>query len=248
MMTTFVRPGRVLALGVLCVLGAPGVAGASPKPQPAPDTQAASNAGPPLNFVYFDPQGHQRLWGDTKDIEDARRFRHGDEPLLWFREDRQAGREFIIRDPALLKQLDEVSRPMEDIGTEMGKVGGRQGGLGAQQGALGTQLGVLSTRQSALSVREAALDMRSDNAAPSPDATAELARQRKDLRRQRKHLEKKMAAINASMQELSTQMTSLNEEMQVLDKKMRAAVVKATTETHELFRRSIASGVAKPAR
>jgi hypothetical protein len=50
------------------------------------------------------------------------------------------------------------------------------------------------------------------------------------------------------MQELSTQMASLNEEMQALDKKMRVAVVKATTETHELFRRSIASGVAKPAR
>jgi hypothetical protein len=246
MMTTPPRPGRLLVLGVLCLLGAPGVAGASPKS--VADVQAAWNAGPPLNFVYFDAQGHQRVWGDTKDMEDARRFRHGDEPLLWFREDRQAGREFIIRDPALLKQLDEVSKPMEDIGSEMGKVGGRQGGLGAKQGALGAQLGVLSTRQSTLSVREAALDMRSDNAAPSSDASAELAKQRKDLRRQRKHLEKRMALIGASMQELSTQMASLNEEMQALDKKMRVAVVKATTETHELFRRSIASGVAKPAR
>ena len=38
------------------------------------------------------------------------------------------------------------------------------------------------------------------------------------------------------------------DEMQALDKKMRAAVAKATAETHEILRRSIASGAAKPAR
>jgi hypothetical protein len=250
MMNTHLRSAQ-LGLVVLGLAGATRLVGASPDngPRPAHEPAAAATPdGPIPNFVRIDAEGHTWVWGDRKDMDEARRWKRPGEPVLWFREDRQVGKEYVLRDPAFLKQLDDLARPLEEIGEAMGKLGGQQGGLGARQGNLGAQQGLLATRQGALSVREAALDMRSENDSLTPAQAAEIAQQRRDLRQQRHALDKQIAALGISQRELSSQMEALGREMRELDRKLQVAKAKAEAEIRAMLRRALASGAAKPAR
>jgi hypothetical protein len=250
MMNMHLRSAR-LGLVVLGLVGATRLVGASPeaKQRPAsdPGTAQTPDASVP-NFVHIDAEGHTWVWGDRKDLDEAHRWKRAGESLLWFREDRQVGREYIIRDAALLKQFVGLKKPMAEVAEAMGKLGGQQGGLGARQGSLGAQQGLLATRQGALSVREAALDMRSQNDSLTAAQAAEIARQRRDLRQQRHALDTQIVALDRSQRELSSQMEALGREMRELERKLQIAKAKAETELRELLRRSITSGAATPAK
>ena len=67
---------------------------------------------PELNYVYFQDDNHTSMSGDTRDIERARRFKQAREPVLWFRD---GGQEYILRDPAVLKQAEATWRPVVAI-------------------------------------------------------------------------------------------------------------------------------------
>jgi hypothetical protein len=250
MMNAHLRSAQ-LGLVILALVASARLAGASPdnKPRPASDPTVAPTPDQPIpNFVRIDAEGHTWVWGDRKDMDEARRWTRAREPLLWFREDRQVGKEYVIRDTAFVKQLDDLARPMKEIGEAMGKVGGQQGGLSVRQANLGVQQGLLATRQGALSVREAALDMRLENNSLTPAQAAEIAKQRGDLRQQRDALDKQIAALGISQRELSNHMEALGREMRELDRKLQVAKTKVETEIRAMLRRAIASGAAEPAR
>src|SRR5262249_7540704 len=66
---------------------------------------------------------------DIDHVQQQRQSPH--ERLVWFRLD---GREYVIRDPATVAQVEAIYRPVEDLGKEMGKVGSKQGEIGSKQG------------------------------------------------------------------------------------------------------------------
>src|SRR5262245_44900717 len=160
MMNTRLRPvGLVATLAALTLSGLAGDAAAHPR-NGASSSDPARPSEPELNYIYFRDGNDVTMSGDMRDIERARRHRQGNEALLWFRD---AGQEFVLRDPALLKQIDALWKPVQEIGEAQGKLGGQQGELGRQMGELGAQQGLLGTRQGALSVREASLSMRENS-------------------------------------------------------------------------------------
>jgi hypothetical protein len=195
-----------------------------------------------LNYVHFDGD-HTSMSGSSKDIARARRLRQGDEPLLWFRD---GGREYVVRDPALLKQTEALWLPVSELGEAQGKLGTEQGKLGRQQGLLGARQGLIGTRQSALAAREATLDIRANNESLTPAQSAEIARQRRELKAQMHKLDGEMGELAKSMEALSDQMQVRGREMEVLSKKMEAASARATAELRVLTRQAIASGAARP--
>jgi bla regulator protein BlaR1 len=147
---------RPLELGLLAVLAVGGFAShAAADPRHPPSSADARPSEPELNYVLLREGDRISMSGDTRDIERARRLRQGNEALLWLRD---GGQEYVIRDPAILKQVDTAWKPVEELGEAQGKLGGQQGELGRHQGELGAQQGVLGTRQGALSVREAGAD------------------------------------------------------------------------------------------
>ena len=243
MMNLRLRGLRVVELGVLAALG---LAGLPPlaSADPAPAARAVA-AEPELNYVYFQDDNRTAMSGDTNDIARAKRLRQGKEALLWFRD---AGQDYLVRDPAVLKQVDALWRPVRELGEAQGKLGSQMGELGRRQGAYGAQQGVIGTRQGALAIREAALDMRSSHEQLTPAEAAAIDQQRAELRRQQKALGKEMRAFKKPMRELEDQMAALSREMDAMSQRMEAASHKADAELRGTIRQAIASGAAKPAR
>jgi len=87
-------------------------------------------SGPDTKFVF---SGN---WHGAKseDIEKARKMAHG--KFLWFTHE---GKSYIVEDPAVIAQIEEMYKPMELLGREQGELGRKQEELGKLQGELGKQ-------------------------------------------------------------------------------------------------------------
>ena len=89
--------------------------------------------------IVSDPGTKMVFSGDwngakTEDIEKARHMAHG--KFLWFRHDAKS---YIIEDPAVIAEIEEMYKPMEALGREQAELGKRQGELGKLEGELGKQ-------------------------------------------------------------------------------------------------------------
>jgi hypothetical protein len=75
-------------------------------------------------------------WNGAKseDIEKASKMAHG--KFLWFSHD---GKSYIVEDPAVIAQIEEMYKPMEVLGREQGELGKKQAELGKLEGDLGKQ-------------------------------------------------------------------------------------------------------------
>ena len=207
-----------------------------------------------LNYVLFLDDHHTNMSGSMRDIDTARRYRRNTERMLWFR---QAGKEYVVREPSVIDQVLNLWAPVNVIGDQQGKVGGRQGELGArqgeigerqgrigaEQGMIGAKQGEIGARQGRLAAREVAA--RTDAERRSIDAERQrLDEEMRALDRQMRDIDAKMRDLDTPMRDLDDQMRVLDREMQALDLAMRSAVKAAETGMQALIDKSIASGVA----
>src|SRR5437016_5056061 len=71
------------------------------------------------------------MHGDMDDIRLARRHLREIGPgYLWFRHE---GKEYVVRDGAAIKTIEEAVQPQEELGKTQGDLGRRQADLGQQQ-------------------------------------------------------------------------------------------------------------------
>ncbi|HEV7269201.1 M56 family metallopeptidase [Pseudoxanthomonas sp.] len=139
--------------------------------------------------------------GHSDDIRIARALQQGKTPVLWLRQD---GREYIVRDPATVRQVKAAHAPVEALGAEQGKLGERQGALGERQGALGVKQGELGMKMAAIGVERASASLRRDDARDAArerrmnalqDEQEALARQQEVLARQQEPLARQQEAL-----------------------------------------------------
>jgi len=234
---------RVVEVGLITALGLSGPIGSAAADPDCDDDGVVVNGDSDLTYVHFLDDKTTSMSGKLSDIDRARRFKQPNERIMWFRD---GGREYVIRDPATLKEIEVIWRPVKEIGDAQGKLGKQMGELGRKMGELGSQQGLLGTRQGTMSTRQATLSMRESNRSLSDAQRADLARQRGVLQDQMRALEQQMRALEAPMKELEARMQPLNREMEVFSKKMEPAARKAKGELRALFQRTIASGIAKP--
>jgi hypothetical protein len=93
--------------------------------------------------MIFDEHSNDRN-ASREDFERAKSLRRGDEPIFWFR---RSGREYEVRDPAVVAQFREMWRAVGEIGARQGALGAEQGVLGAKRGDLGAKQGVIGAEQ-----------------------------------------------------------------------------------------------------
>ncbi len=190
-------------------------------------------------FLYGDRSA--TMSGSTSSFEKARRLRgNSREPILWYRHD---GKEYVVRDPAVLRQAKEILRPQTELGARQGELGARQGALGAQQGALGAKQGELGGRQGALGGQQAAL------------AAEQIGREGddRDLDRRQEALDAEMEELGQQQEELgrqqealSRQQEALSRQQEELGRQQEAASKKAEQELRALMDQAIRSGAAQP--
>jgi bla regulator protein blaR1 len=236
---------RSVGIGLLAIAGLMGLDPITPvaaDPGGDDDDDITIGGDADLNYVLFRDDKTTSMSGKLSDIERARRYKQPSERILWFRD---GGHEYVVRDPATLKEIETLWRPVNELGEAQGKLGSQVGELGRKMGELGSQQGLLGTRQGTLSTREATLSIRESNDSLSDAQRADLARRRAALKQQIRELDKQMRALEKPMRELEARMEPLNREMEVLGKKMEGLAHKAKGEMRTVLRRTIASGVAK---
>jgi hypothetical protein len=210
-----------------------------------------------LQYVYFhEDDKSTTMSGSTKDIERARQFRKSGERMLWFRD---GGKEYVVRDAALLGQVEKIWRPVSELGAQEGKLGAKEGELGAKQGDLGRKQGEIGAQQGAIGARQGSLGARQGVIAGREVGQELTAAQRADIEQERqkidqemreldaqmKQLDAKMKEIDQPMRELGNQMKVLGSEMEVLGRKMQEASDKAEVEMQALLDRAVSSGLAQ---
>ena len=219
--------------------------------------RAAETAEPQqqeLPFVLFRADGNNVMSGNSGDTEHARSYRRGNEPMLWFR---YGGKEYVVRDAAVLREAEELWGPVGRIGAEQGRIGAQQGAIGAEQGrigarqaeigaqqaALGARQGVLGARLGALAAREAAGASSSDRRDLDRDRE-QLQAEMRQLGREMEELGRRMREVAAPMRDRADEMAARAREMAAFSGQMQAAVTRANDGMLALVRRSIQSGAA----
>lgn len=208
-----------------------------------------------LNYVLLIDDHNANLSGSLADIDRARSFRRGSEPILWIR---RKGVEHVVRDATLISQALEAWRPVSALGDAQGALGGKQGALGTQQGALGAQQGafgmqqgVLGTKQAEIAGRQAALAGREQSANTAAerrtvdDARRQLDAETRALEAQMRALDVKMRELDQPMRDLDRDMKALSAQMETLGREMEEASRRAEAQMLELIDRAIASGLAE---
>lgn len=235
------------------VAAKPGVVAPVTAQPAAPSVEQGRGKERELNYVLFLDEQRTMMSGSSADSSRAASFRKGKEQLLWFR---RGGREYIVRDPALLREVAEIYRPLQEvggdqakIGSKQAKIGGRQAEIGHQQAAVGRKQAEIGARQARIGSRQAASAAR--QAGRERVDTDELVRERGELELEMRQLEREMdelsgqmEAFNEPMDELSKEMNSLSEEMNVLSRKMEEVSARAAAQMSGLLDRAISSGAA----
>ncbi len=209
-------------------------------------------------YVLLHDDQHSTSSGTSGDMRRARSYQRSGEPLLWFRHD---GREYIVRDPATLDEVEAVWKPVSELGGEMGKIGAKQGEIGAKQGAIGARQGLVGAEQGRIGAQQGALGSRQavlaarEMGQPSEAQRAEIEKERSRIDTQMRELSAEMEKLGKKMEEVSQPMEALGREMEVygremeaLGKKMEAESKKAERAMRELIERAVQTGTAQIAK
>lgn len=191
-------------------------------------------------------------------------LQRGGEPLLWFIRDSQ---EYVIRDAALLAEVERAYGPVMELGKEQGELGARQGELGAEQGKLGGQQGGLGGNQGELGARQAQLSVelsrlhlertsrQLENKETSKAERARIERQERELRDkiralgdEQRALGERQRELGEGQRELGERQRALGEEQRRLGERQREASDAARSVVDGVLDRAIANGKAEKVR
>ncbi len=211
-----------------------------------------------LDYVLFRADigdDNVSMSGSSADVERARSFRRGNEPLLWFRDRRG---EFVVRDASVLRQVEAIWKPVAELGAKQGLLGAEQGMLGSKMGELGAKQGLIGAEQGRLGARQGAIGARQGQLAAQERNTSaarrtELEKAQREIETEMRALETEMKALDAKMRDfekpmrdLGREMEALGSEMEKLGKEMERTAERARVELRELLDRAVASGAAQP--
>lgn len=194
-------------------------------PMPRLGEEERLHRGEGTSFIYFRGPDQTTMSGDIADIARARRYQHGDEPMIWFRRD---GAEWVIDDRALLDRVDELWDPMRRLGAQQAELGTSQAYLGAQQAALGSSQAELGQQQAALAAKQAELGAQMARLAAEvaslsarhyragEDERATLEEQGRELERRHREMDDGVEELSRQQEELGRQQAALGEQQSAL--------------------------------
>jgi Zn-dependent protease with chaperone function len=177
-----------------------------------------------------------RMSGVTDDIPRVKAIQRqaGGGDLLWVRRD---GREYVIRDGATIRQVDDLFRPQEELGHKQSELGERQRALGERQGKLGRQQASLGADMARLAA---------DEVATAGDDAAQPAAQRAKARDEQKRLGDEMRKLGDEQRHLGDQQRELGNQQGELGRQQGRLAHAAERQLSVLVTQAIASGTAKP--
>ena len=228
-----------------------------PPPPPPPPPRHLRHAGGFHDaadaWIYFSGD-HTTMDGSRNDRRRAEAQRKGNERLFWFARD---GKEYVVRDAATLDAIDKLFAPERELAENQQRLASaqakraeEQAEFAAQQSAVAGRMAELGARQAALGAEHARLaaEMHRVDERAGEAKARELETRSDELEHEMRKLEDEMRPFEASMRAMEPEMEKLGREMEALAEQMVERSARAGRELADLLTRSIASGVAQPAR
>jgi hypothetical protein len=168
-----------------------------------------------FSFILLNEGKPKVMSGSSSNLERARQHLRGSEPLLWLRYD---GREYVVREPQLLRRVRELWTPVQESVPERERIDAlvqsfktdelaEISSLAAEQGMLGARLGALAAEQA----MHALVERQS-----GPAKLDEL-----EIERHAMELEESAQRMDEKMQELAKRLESdLEVPMRELDRRI----------------------------
>lgn len=182
-------------------------------------------------YAYLSGNGSSiTMSGDSRDVPRIRSLKQGNAPVLWFRD---GGREYVVRDPDTLAQLDAIWKPSRKLDDAEAALDRKEEEIDRKRDQLDARRDQLESRREALADRAADLDH--DD------------KQRRELQQQQQALGDEIRGLDAPMKDLRAQTAALRRQIDALRQEQKAASAKEQVELRALFRRAITAGTAKPA-
>ena len=167
--------------------------------------------------------------GALDDVKQARRDLGTDSQAFWFR---QGTERYVVRDRALLQQMQEAYADAARIGTEQAKLGRQQGELGRRTGEQARAVAMVAREEALRAVRRST-DINRDAAAEAARASLEASRAAKDARG------------NAELATLAQRQASLGAEQAALGQRQSQAHARAAREAEKIMAQALQDGRAQ---
>lgn len=215
---------------------------APPPPPPAKGSRSSyaySTGGDDgRSWVYLSDDQQTVMSGSYEEYKKVKKRFGGDGPIFYFSE---GGKQYVIRDKALLAEIERLYEPVQKLGAQQGELGSKQGEFGGKQGEIGAQQGALGAKQGALGARIGELAARHARGDESVDLDAEMEKLSAEMDR----LSAEMDKLSEPMEALGREMEVYGEQMEALGEQMEAASEKAEREMGALVKRALAQGLAE---
>jgi len=199
------------------------------------------------------------------DLRQSQQDAGKDAPVLWVR---RGDERYVIRDPAVIRSLQQSQKEIAELGRAQGALGEQQGRLGEQQGRLGERIATLSLQASrdameasreALAMDAAEMANQAAQGHPGTADTAAASRRAADAARQQatQAREQKVAQQQAQQRTqqvareqaaLALQQQGLARQQQALAERQSVASAKAARDVRTAIDQALANGTAQRVR
>ena len=211
----------------------------TPQAPPAPNWPSLEGGGA---YVLFLENDVTLVNGTARDYERGKTLRAGpQEQLFWFQ---RGGKEYILRDPALLKQLQVLFAPQMKLGQQQAVLGGMQKQLAneladlvAQQEAQGEQQAEFGLRMSQLATEQARLQEQGES-------TEAIEAEIQGLEEEQGSLEEPQAQLAVQRDGVQQQQQALIQQQEDVARKLDQATRAAQAQLNALVNQAVTKGTA----
>jgi bla regulator protein blaR1 len=217
---------------------------------PALLAQAAPSGWPSLEgggaYVLFLDRDVTLVNGTARDYARGKALRRSpQEQLFWFQ---RAGKEYVIRDPATLKQLQALFEPQMSLGQQ-------QAALGTKQAQLAAQLTDIVGRQEVEAEKQARFDLRMSELATEQarlqeqgESTEAIEAEIQGLEEEQGQIEEPQSQLAIRRDEVQRQQEVLSHQQEDLGRQLGKAAEDGAKQLKILVDQALAKGVAKEVR
>ncbi|MBJ7517270.1 MAG: transmembrane BlaR protein [Stenotrophomonas sp.] len=174
--------------------------------------------------------------GALDDVTQARSDLGAGAAGFWFR---QGAQRYVVRDTALLQQMQAAYADAARLGQQQAALGVKQGALGRQQGELGRRTGE-QARAVAQHARDTARSALGGSSDINRDAAAQAARASRGASQDSAHDE--LARLATRQGELGRQQAALGEEQAELGRLQAEVQARASREAEKVIAKALADG------
>ncbi len=212
----------------------------TPQMPPAPNWPSLEGGGA---YVLFLENDVTLVNGTARDYERGKALRASpQEQLFWFQ---RGGKEYVLRDPALLKQLQALFAPQMKLGQQQAVLSGMQKQLAneladiiAQQDAQGEQQAEFGLRMSQLATEQVRLQEQGES-------TEAIEAEIQGLEEEQGSLEEPQAQLAVQRDGVQQQQQALIQQQEDVARKLDQATREAQAQLNALVKQAVSKGTAK---